>query len=79
MIGTASAGERLAAFETVAIVFKGLVTHNGAWDYKRQTADLRYEDFGNFNYGATGAAAGFGLVELHSRAGTVQAHPILTA
>jgi hypothetical protein len=27
------------------------------WDYKRQ--DRLYEDFGNFNYGATGSAFGF--------------------
>lgn len=29
----------------------------GPWDYKRRS--LTYENIGNFNYGATGAAVGF--------------------
>jgi hypothetical protein len=37
--------------------FRSQVTDFGPWDYKRQ--DSKYEDFGNFNYGATGAAFGF--------------------
>lgn len=33
-----------------------IVPNHGPWDYKR--IDPRYEPFGNFNYGATGAAMG---------------------
>ena len=54
--------------------FKSMVTHKAEWDYKRIDR-VKYEDFGNFNYGATGAAVGFGLVTLHSEAGKVQAVP----
>lgn len=53
--------------------FKSMVTHKAEWDYKR--INLKYEDFGNFNYGATGAAIAFDLVTLHSEAGKVQAVP----
>lgn len=55
--------------------FKSMVAHKEEWDYKRRTPDLRYEDFGNFNYGATGAAVGFGIITLLSEAGRVQAIP----
>jgi RHS repeat-associated protein len=55
--------------------FKNQVKARAEWDYKRRSSDLRYEDFGNFNYGATGAAVGFDLVTLHSEAGKVQAVP----
>jgi hypothetical protein len=57
--------------------FKGMVTHKCPWDYKRRTDIIlpsgkrKYEDFGNFNYGATGTAIGFDLVTLHSEAGKV--------
>jgi type VI secretion system secreted protein VgrG len=53
--------------------FKNKVTHKGPWDYKR--IDIKYENFGNFNYGATGAAIGFDLITLHSEAGRTQAVP----
>jgi hypothetical protein len=53
--------------------FKSMVTHKAEWDYKR--IDMKYEDFGNFNYGATGTAIGFDLVTLLSEAGRVQAIP----
>lgn len=76
MAAATSAGERFAAFAGVAMWFKQQVTHRGPWDYKRLTPDLRYENFGNFNYGATGAAAGFDALTLHSEAGKVQAIPL---
>jgi hypothetical protein len=37
--------------------FVQLVRNHGLWDYKRQGSE--YEDFGNFNFGATAAAMGF--------------------
>jgi hypothetical protein len=37
--------------------FYDQVKNRGPWDYKQQGA--QYQDFGNFNYGATGAAFGF--------------------
>jgi Bacterial toxin 44 len=37
------------------------------WDYKQ--SGKRYEDFGNFNYGATGAAFGFPDTVLYRAAG----------
>ena len=36
--------------------FYNQVKNKGPWDYKQRGSE--YEDFGNFNYGATGAAAG---------------------
>ncbi len=53
--------------------FKSMVTHKAPWDYKR--IHIKYEDFGNFNLGATGAAIGFSLVTLLSEAGKLQAVP----
>jgi hypothetical protein len=45
------------------------VKPNGAWDYKAQPPGYRaYDDFGNFNYGATGAVFGFSLKTLSSGA-----------
>ncbi len=35
--------------------FKNIVDYGGDWDYK--VTGAQYEDFGNFNYGATGTAA----------------------
>ena len=47
------------------------VHQGGPMDYKQQ--DLkRYENFGNFNYGATGAAAGYPDYVLHTMAGAYQ-------
>lgn len=37
--------------------FIEMVRSNGPWDYKR--IDMRYENFGNFNFGATALAFGF--------------------
>jgi hypothetical protein len=37
--------------------FYNQVRNNGPWDYKQ--SGRRYEDFGNFNYGATGSAFGW--------------------
>ncbi len=39
--------------------FYNQVTNYGPWDYKRQSKDpTEFEDFGNYNYGASGAAMG---------------------
>jgi RHS repeat-associated protein len=46
------------------------VVPGGPWDYKTRDAD--YENFGNFNYGATGAALGFSQDDLLYAAGRVQ-------
>jgi RHS repeat-associated protein len=40
--------------------FKRQVQNSGPWDYKQRGS--QYQDFGNFNYGATGYAYGYGLV-----------------
>jgi len=39
----------------------GRVKPGGEWDYKAKFKNSVYDDFGNFNYGATGAALGFPL------------------
>lgn len=44
----------------------------GEWDYKR--LNRRYENAGNFNYGATGVALGMSEEELLRAAGYVQEH-----
>ena len=41
--------------------FRNQVQSHGAWDYKQQNS--LYANFGNFNYGATGIAFGFGFSE----------------
>ena len=53
------------------------VRNKGPWDYKQQGAS--YQNFGNFNYGATGVVAGIpeeillrGAGWAQSRAGTVE-------
>lgn len=43
------------------------VRNGGPWDYKQLSKE--YEAFGNFNYGATGAAAGFSEATLLRAAG----------
>lgn len=43
---------------------------NHEMDYKQQ--DPRYQDFGNFNYGAVGSALGLGPYMLHGAAGVAQ-------
>ncbi|WP_223828148.1 RHS repeat-associated core domain-containing protein [Vreelandella titanicae] len=50
--------------------FRNQVKNGGPWDYKQQGSD--YEDFGNFNYGATGAAFGFPDTILLNEAGRAQ-------
>lgn len=44
----------------------------GKWDYKRLEPVGAYEEFGNFNYGATGRALGFPREVLLRAAGFVQ-------
>lgn len=43
------------------------VRNKGPWDYKQH--GRKYEDFGNFNYGATGSAFGIPDSVLHRGAG----------
>jgi Bacterial toxin 44 len=50
--------------------FHDQVNNGGPWDYKRLNSE--YEDFGNFNYGATGKAAGFSEATLLRAAGWKQ-------
>jgi RHS repeat-associated protein len=52
--------------------FATAVMPYGPWDYKRQGE--QYEAFGNFNFGATGAAAGFTEGRLLRGAGFIQKH-----
>ena len=47
--------------------FYNRVRNNGRWDYKQR--GRRYEDFGNFNFGAAGTAFGFPLGILQRGAG----------
>ena len=50
--------------------FYDQVRNGGPWDYKQQGSE--YEAFGNFNYGATGAATGFAPRFLLRQAGRAQ-------
>jgi hypothetical protein len=50
--------------------FKRQVQAGGPWDYK--TKNLKYDDFGNFNYGAAGNAMGFPDNTLYREAGRAQ-------
>jgi RHS repeat-associated protein len=52
--------------------FRSKVQNMAEWDYKQD--GRQYQDFGNFNYGATGAAAGIQLQVLLRFAGWAQAH-----
>lgn len=52
------------------VAFYQLVQNNGLWDYKRQGS--QYEDFGNFNFGATAAAMGFPYYLSQNGAGIYQ-------
>ncbi|MEO7067681.1 MAG: RHS repeat-associated core domain-containing protein [Rhodanobacter sp.] len=53
--------------------FFHLVKYGGDWDYKTQnTYPGQYDDGGNFNYGATGAAAGISTQLLSRAAGAAQ-------
>ncbi|WP_258232675.1 polymorphic toxin type 44 domain-containing protein [Pseudomonas brassicacearum] len=51
-------------------IFYTKVRNKGEWDYKQR--DKTYEDFGNFNYGATGTAAGIPEQVLLRAAGAAQ-------
>jgi len=60
------------------IWFYEKVKYGGPWDYK--TRGSAYQDFGNFNYGATGIAAGIPDFMLLRGAGCAQQrHKPLTA
>lgn len=48
------------------------VRNRGPWDYKQQDRNLA--NFGNFNYGATGFAAGIPEKTLYMGAGFAQSH-----
>ena len=50
--------------------FKDQVRNKGPWDYKQQGKE--YQNFGNFNYGATGSAFGFPKGTLCREAGRAQ-------
>lgn len=50
--------------------FYNQVRNGGPWDYKRTSS--WYEDFGNFNYGATGSAFGYSEATLLRAAGWAQ-------
>jgi len=52
----------------VPLWFYNQVNTGGDWDYK-QSGHEQYQDFGNFNYGATGRALGFSRQTLLRMAG----------
>ena len=54
------------------LAFYHLVQNNGPWDYKRQGQGNTYEDFGNFNFGATAAAMGMPQYIAQNGAGIYQ-------
>jgi type VI secretion system secreted protein VgrG len=59
-----------AMFAFNPVWFYNQVKNKGPWDYKQQGS--QYQDFGNFNYGATGAAFGFPTNTLLREAGRAQ-------
>jgi len=64
-----------AARTALDLWFYNQVKDQGPWDYKYLTPDhKRYEAFGNFNYGATGAAAGYPLDTVWRVVGWIQQH-----
>ncbi|WP_369821544.1 polymorphic toxin type 44 domain-containing protein [Novosphingobium sp. CF614] len=50
--------------------FRDQVKNRGPWDYKQY--DRRFQNFGNYNYGYTGAAAGIDRGLLLRQAGRAQ-------
>jgi len=52
--------------------FKEQTGDHGPMDYKYLTTDMRYDDFGNFNYGAVGAAIRYSGDTLLRVAGWIQ-------
>lgn len=53
-----------------AVGFRDRVKSGGPWDFK--TRDPKYENFGNFHYGAAGSAFGFDSLTLQNEAGIAQ-------
>ena len=53
-----------------ALEFRDSVKNKGPWDYKQQ--GKQYEEFGNYNYGATGNSFGFTKSFLLQQAGEAQ-------
>jgi hypothetical protein len=76
MLRSAPSPFGLAAARTALdLWFYNQVKDQGPWDYKYLTPDHKvYEPLGNFNYGATGAAAGYPLDTLYRVAGWIQQH-----
>ncbi|MCJ8205798.1 polymorphic toxin type 44 domain-containing protein [Pseudomonas sp. RGM2987] len=65
------AAEIIAGGEAYVLgVFYSKVRNNGDWDYKQRGRE--FEEFGNFNYGATGTAAGIPEQILLRAAGAAQ-------
>jgi len=75
--------QRLALQETTrrAVINEGIggpfdyfsrVNQGGVWDYKNRLHNDAYEGFGNFNYGATAAAAGYPTGMILRMAGVAQ-------
>lgn len=62
--------EEAEAHKSNYLWFYAQVRNKGPWDYKQQGGE--YADFGNFNYGVTGAAAGFAEATLLRVAGWAQ-------
>jgi hypothetical protein len=58
--------------EAAPVDWVNKVREGGRWDYKRLEPVGAYEEFGNFNYGATGRALGFPREVLLRAAGFVQ-------
>ena len=59
------------------LTFRNHVTAGGPWDYKLR--DKKFENFGNYNYGLTGAAAGIPSKALLRMAGRAQKQNDVTA
>ncbi len=58
-------------YESSLVVWLNRVRPDGDWDYKRRYGDSKYQDLGNFNYGATGASIGFSLNILMAGGGAI--------
>jgi type VI secretion system secreted protein VgrG len=55
----------------MAFWFHDMVQHGGPWDYQTMYGG-EFGNFGNFNYGATGAALGWDLNTLSRMAGAAE-------
>jgi RHS repeat-associated protein len=69
-INAAEASKHYFEFGSNMTWFKSKVQNKGPWDYKQNGRG--YEDFGNYNYGYTGVAAGISPNLLRQRAGMAQ-------